>query len=226
MKWNLAVLPVILAITFAQDGTRPAAVKIDFDKFEPGGLPDELMVVEGEFRIAAEGDNKVLEMQPAPVVDGTVLLGPSITGPGVVRARIKAEKARRAFPRFGVGLHGISGVKLRVVPAQKMIELVEGDEQLARADFEWKDNEWLTVELALIPKETGWVAEARAWNNPAKRPEPPVVTAAVPDSSGQGRASVLGSPYANKPILFDDIEVVPGKAAAGNSARGGGEPQK
>jgi hypothetical protein len=184
------------------------------------------MVIEGEFRITADGGNKALEMMPAPVVDGAVLFGPSITGPGFVRARIKAEKARRAFPRFGVGMHGISGTKLRVVPARRLIELVGGEDQLAHAEFEWKDNEWLNVELAVKPKNSAWMAEARVWADSDKRPDAPTVSAAVADTSGQGRASVLGSPYANKPIRFDEIESAPGTPAGGKSDATGARTSK
>ena len=91
------------------------------------------MVIEGGFKISDDGGNKVLELEAEPVADGAMLFGQSIKGAGTITARIKAGKGRRAFPRFGVGLHGISGTKLRIVPAQKQIEIAREDEVKIRS---------------------------------------------------------------------------------------------
>ena len=56
--------------------------------FAPGKLPDEFMVVEGEFKIADDGGNKVLELQADPIADGAVLFGQSLKGAGTISARI------------------------------------------------------------------------------------------------------------------------------------------
>jgi hypothetical protein len=201
---------ILMAVTLHGENRAPDAahLRIDFDKWPAGSLPEELMVIEGEFRIVDEAGNKRLEMLPAPVVDGAVLIGPSLRGAATVRARIKAEKSRRSFPRFGVALHGISGSKLRVVPAQKLIELLHGEEQIGRAEFEWKEEKWLNVELSLRQNGADWMAEARVWEESTPRPAKPSLTANLPAAPGQGRASVLGSPYANKPIHFDDVEIM------------------
>ena len=94
-------------------------VTIDFNGLASGPVPAEFMAVEGEFRIAGDAGKRVLEMQPEPVVEGALLLGPSLKAAASITARVKADKSRRAFPRVGLGLHGISGLKLRLVPAQK-----------------------------------------------------------------------------------------------------------
>ena len=101
------------------------------------------MVIEGGRGIGEEAGNRVLELQAEPVVEAAILVGPSIKDGGTIRAKIKAAKSRRAFPSLGVGLYGISGVKVRLVPAQKKIELIEGEDVVAEAAFEtWTENTW------------------------------------------------------------------------------------
>jgi hypothetical protein len=182
-------------------------VTIDFNALASGPVPAELMAVEGEFRIVGDAGKRVLEMQPEPVVEGALLLGPSLKGAASIAARVKADKSRRAFPRVGLGLHGISGLKLRLVPAQKKIELFAGEEELASVGLEWTGNGWMRLELMIIEMAGKWTVEGRVWPDDGKRPEQPTLRAALKEGPGQGRGSVLGSPYSNKPIQFDDVVV-------------------
>lgn len=213
MKRSALAMAALLAGLLPGIAQQPAtAVQIiDFEEAEAGELPSDLMVIDGEFQIVKEGENTLLQMLPAPLIDGAVLMGPSFRGAGTVKARIRAEKARRAFPRFGVGLHGISGVRLRVVPSQGEVELVIGDERLASAPFQWKEDAWHRLELTIRESDGKWTAEGRVWPEGAERPEEPGIQAALAAEPGSGKASVLGTPYANKPIDFDEVEVQPGR---------------
>ena len=109
----------------AQDAAAPAAPapqKFDFQALMPGAVPEDNFMStdqEAKFVIVADGENKLLELQPQPIVDGGMLLGKSVRGTCMVTAKIKATGKRRTHPRFGVGVHGISGPRLRVVPATK-----------------------------------------------------------------------------------------------------------
>src|SRR5262245_45146549 len=124
--------------------------KIDFEALATGPVPAEFLTVEGEFRIAGEPGKRVLEMAPEPVVDGALLLGPSLKGAASISARVKAEKSRRAFPRLGLGLYGVSGLKLRLVPARQKLELLAGEEEVASAALAWTDNAWFRIELSVL----------------------------------------------------------------------------
>ncbi len=205
----LASLALMAAVAHAAD---PAV--FSFDDAPAGPVPDALMAVEGEFHVVEDGANKVLELAAEPVVDGLLVLGPSMKDAGTVSARLKAGKSRRAFPRLGVGLFGVSGVKLRLVPAEKKAELVAGDAAtepaVAEVPLEWKEDAWLHVELSVKPAGAGkWSAEGRWWAEGATRPEKATISAELTSAPGQGKASVLGSPYANKPIWFDDVTPTP-----------------
>ena len=206
------VLFIVTAALRAQDA---APTVESFDSLEAGPPPDSLMVVEGSWAVVAEETGKHLELQAEPVVDAALLIGPSLKAEGSVRAKIRAAKSRRAHPRFGVGLYGVSGVKLRVSPAQKKVELVLGDEVIAEAPFDaWTENAWWQVELKVTGSGESWVAEGRVWPDGSKAPERPTVSQPLTAAPGQGRASLLGAPYANKPIHFDDVTVGAPSAAA------------
>jgi hypothetical protein len=194
-----------LVLTGAITAAEP--VEINFENLPAGPLPGEFMSVEGEFRVVAVEGKRVLELQAEPIVDGAVLLGPSVKAAASIAARVKADKSRRAFPRMGVGLYGVSGLKLRLVPAQLKLELLSGDEELASVPLAWTENIWWRVELLITQSGGTWSAEGRVWAEEAKRPAQANVRAVLKDAPGQGRGSVLGTPYANKPIQFDDVVV-------------------
>ena len=208
----------LATLTAAQDAAAPAAPapqKFDFQALMPGPVPDEYMATdqEAKFAIVADGENKVLELQPKPIVDGGMLVGKSVKGACTVKAKIKATGKRRTQPRFGVGLHGISGPRLRVVPGTKTIEIITGgtetEEAMASAPYAWTSGTWTWLELSVKPAadNKGSTVEARVWEDGKPRPEAATLTWANPAAAGQGKASVWGTPYSDLAIWFDDIEV-------------------
>lgn len=192
----------------------PAAEKIDFQSLEPGEVPDDFMVTDqdAQFRIVAEGENKLLELEPLPLAEGGLLAGKSIKGGAIVKARVRAEAKRRSHPRFGVGLHGAGGFRLRAVPARKMLEISKGDsETAAEAPLEdYQPGEWTVLELSVRPSPSGGsIVEGRCWREGQPRPEKPQVTHAAETPPGNGRASVWATPFAGLPVFFDDLEITP-----------------
>lgn len=217
----LRLAAALLALTTAMRAEEAAVSVESFSGLEVGPPPDKLMVVEGSWGVVEEDGDKRLELQSEPVVDAAILIGPSMKGEGAVRVKIRAAKGRRAQPRFGVGLFGVSGVKVRVSPAQKKVELVHGDEVMAESAFEaWTENVWWQLELKVSAAGESWQVEARLWPEGTPVPERPTLAKALAASPGQGRASLLGAPYANKPIHFDDV--LAGSPAAVTAVGGGG----
>jgi len=212
---SLRILPLFFAAAaFAQEAAAPAAQKFDFQSLEPGAVPDEYMATEQEakFSVVADGENKVLELAGQPIVDGGMLLGKSVKGACTVSARSKANGKRRTHPKFGIGLHGISGPRLLVVPAEKVVKIVrntEKEETVASAAHAWTSGTWVRLELSIKPGtgNKGALVEARVWEDGKPRPEAATATWTSEDAPGQGKASVWGAPYAELPIQFDDIEV-------------------
>ncbi len=207
----------LATLAAAQEAAAPASSsqKIDFQALMPGPVPDEFMSVEGEakFDIIADGDkNKVLELQGQPIVDGGMLVGKATKGPGTITAKIKATGKRRVQPRFGVGLFGISGPRVRVVPVTKTVEIVKNsdkEEVMATAPYTWTSGTWTWVEMSIKAAAAGGgsTIEGRVWEDGKARPEKATVTWENPAPAAQGRASVWGTPYSEQAIWFDDIEI-------------------
>ena len=181
----------------------------DFESLQLGKPPKEFLVLEGKFAVVAHGGGKTLKLEPEPLAECGLLLGKSSKGPMTVEARVLANKrGRRSFPRFGVGTHGISGYRIRVVPAWKRIELIHGDEVVEKAPFQWKSGTWCFMKLALSnaggrPKVRAWV-----WMDGEESPAEPTLTFDGEEGElGQGKATIWGTPYSGKEILYDDIKV-------------------
>lgn len=186
-------------------------LKVDFEAIEVGGEPDGFFLIDGEMKVEELDGGKVLAVAATPLVETGGLLGDSMKGGGTVEARVKADRKRRSYPRFGVGLHGLSGYRLRVVPSQGQIELVKNEETVKTEAFEWKPGEWVTLRLSVSPAGEGkWKVEGRVWSGADEAPEKPQIELTHEGSIGSGKASVWGTPYAGLPIYFDDVVVTPG----------------
>ena len=184
-----------------------ATVKFDFEEFEEGTEPD-LFVIEGTFKIAAEDGNKVLQLEPLPLAESGVIFGKSLKGAASVTADVKASKLRRSTPRFGVGLHGISGYRLRVVPASSKLEVVKSDEVVQSVDYKWTSDEWLTLRLTIEAGAEGkWVIGGWVWPRGGEAPKEPAITFQSDEKLGQGKASIWGTPYSGTPISYDNVVI-------------------
>ena len=204
---------IALAQLRADPPVVPEVVKEDFSSLTEGTLPDEIMVIEGAFTIVTEGGNKMLQLGIEPLTEGGVLLGKSLKQGGTVKAKVRASSKRRSFPRFSVGIGGTSGYRCRIAPAEKLMEINKEDTRLAKADFTWKSEAWYWVEISVVPAqaEGKWSIEGRCWEDGQPRPETPQVAHTATEPPPNGKASVWGAPFSEKPIFFDDIEITPAK---------------
>lgn len=212
MNNRLFLLLVIAGTAIAEEAAAPLPLKLDFQDCAPGAPPPGLTLTDAEskFSIVAEGDNKLLRMEPSPIVDGGVLLGNSVKGAVMVQARIKATAKRRSSPRFGVGLHGVGGYRLWVVPAHKELQLMKDDGVVAKAPIAWTSGTWTQLEfIVLKAPDGGSVLEGRAWAEGQPRPGAPLITLSVTTPPGEGKASVWATPYSELPVDFDDMTVTP-----------------
>ena len=48
----------------------------NFDKLPPGNPPEDLLIINGTFKVAKDADNAFLEMAPDPLESNGVLAGP------------------------------------------------------------------------------------------------------------------------------------------------------
>lgn len=180
----------------------------DFEKLAAGPLPDEFMVLGGEFVVKADGTNKFLELPGSPLDTFAVQFGPGEKENVGVRARVLGTAKGRRTPTFGVGLGGVAGFKLQVSPGKKTVELLKDQELKTSVSFDWKSGEWVHFCLQIHKLKDGeWKVEGKAWPQGAAEPKKWMLSFDEKAEPISGKASVLGSPFAGTPIWFDDLVV-------------------
>jgi hypothetical protein len=178
----------------------------NFEKAEVGKVPEEFLVLDGEFAVKEEGGNKFLELPGAPLDSFGLLFGPTEKSDVAVSARINGTKKGRRFPTFGVGLNGQSGYRLQVSPAKGALELYHGETDIvATAPYEWKSGEWTLLRLQLVKSGDVWKLEGKAWTQGAPEPAQAMISFEEKNEPSAGRASIWGSPISTTPIQFDDL---------------------
>ncbi len=181
----------------------------DCESWTEGDPPKtDVFVVEGKISIVNLSGNKVILIDPAELVDATAQLAVSGAGSSSVQAKVLASKAGRSYPRFGIGVHGMSGHRLMMNPARKTVELIKGDEVITTAPVTWTSEAWLNMKLEAIKGEgDAWKIIGKVWAADAAEPAEPTVATADTKLKGQGKASIWGAPYSGTPIYFDDLKV-------------------
>jgi hypothetical protein len=210
---NILIAGVLACATIAFAQPKPL-YENHFDQVAAGKLPEDLMVIGGDFTVVADGTNKVLELPGAPLDSFAVLFGPTEAADVAVSARILGTAKGRRAPTFGVGLSGVGGFKLQMAPGKKALELLKDQEVKASVEFKWPSGAWTQFRLQVRKlKEGEWQVEGKAWPQGNAEPKEWTITFTDKEEPVAGRASVLGSPFAGTPIWFDDlvVEKVTGK---------------
>ena len=204
------IIAAIVAVTGSADTPNDKMLfKSDFESANVGSLPEELMVLAGEFSVSDIGGNKALELPGNPLEDFGALFGPAESDGIAVRARVFSESSKRLAPRFGVGLDGVAGYRLLVAPGQNRLQLLKDREAVASAPLEWKSGTWTWLHLQIREVSAGkWFIEGRAWADGSSEPNEWSISFEVSETPPAGKASLWGAPYSGKPILFDDLSVI------------------
>jgi len=182
----------------------------DFSKVEPGSMPDDVLVLDGQFGVKEESGNRFAELPGAPLESFGFLFGPNKPSGVEASGRVFATKTGRRFPTFSLGLNGASGYRVQVAPAKGTVEILRGDTVVASAPFAWKSGEWTELRLRVKPSgDKEFHVEGIAWVSGNAVPTEPVVVFTEGKLQPAGRASVWGMPFSGTPIRFDDLKVVP-----------------
>jgi hypothetical protein len=180
----------------------------NFEKAEVGKVPEDMLVLDGQFTVKEESENKVLELPGDPLDSFGVLFGPTETSNIVVTAKIFGTGKGRRFPTFGIGANGVNGYRLQVSPGKKLVELYKRDEVVKSVAYEFKSGAWTNLKLQIsLVKEGEIKIEGKAWTKDTDEPKEPLVSYTDNSPASAGRASIWGSPYSGTPIQFDDLSV-------------------
>jgi hypothetical protein len=207
---TIFIIVAIIALTSsAQTPADKVLFETDFQSENADSVPEELMILAGEFSVKENGGNKALELPGTPLEDFGALFGPAESDGVAVRARIRSESTKRLAPRFGVGLNGVAGYRLLVAPGQDGVQLLKDQQVVASARFEWKPGTWTLLHLQVRKiSESEWIIEGRAWADGTPEPKDWSISFEVSEAPPAGKASIWGAPYSGKPILFDDLSFI------------------
>jgi hypothetical protein len=175
-------------------------------------VPEDIMQLNGEFTLVADGTGKAMAVTPTPLDTYNCLFGPPAKDGIQARARIEGSSKGRQSPTFGIGLNGVSGFVLRVATGKKQVELSRDEEVLASQPYAWKSDTWTRLVLQVRAVGATWVVEGKVWPDGEAEPAAWLVTTTVEKAPSPGRPSLWGVPYGGKPILFDDLLVAPAVA--------------
>ena len=187
----------------------PLVYEQSFDEVEIGSVPDDAMVIVGDFAVRAMEAGRVLHLPETPLDEFTILLGPA-TAPvnQAVQVDVHATTVRRRIPpRFGVGLAGIAGYKLRVVVTSDELELALDQAPVKAVPFEWHSGSWTTLKLELRQEGDTWIARGKAWPTDGTEPAAWMIEHTLETPPVAGRASLWGTPYSEKPIHYDNVRI-------------------
>ncbi len=117
------IVPLLACLAADNPASRPAEYFTDFHNAAAGKVPDDLMVLSGEFVVGESGGKKFLEIPGEPLDTFGVLFGPADFVSGDISAMVWGEASGKRFPEFGIGSNDTGGIKLWVFASQNRLEL-------------------------------------------------------------------------------------------------------
>jgi len=176
-----------------------------------GEEPDGFFVVDGTWTVVeTDGGGRALEIAPVPLTESGTMFGETLKGGAEIAASFTADKRGRSVPRFAVGVHGISGYRLRLVPAEKKLELLYREERVADIPMTWQSGKTYRLELTVVQtnptEDAPWKATGRAWiEGDEQRPAAPQIMHEADKITGKGKASIWATPYTGLPIRISSV---------------------
>ena len=206
--WKL--IHLLFAVTFFTLETHAAdpLYRANIDNTEVGEVPDDFLVLDGDFSVKKENGNKFIELPGSPLDSFGIMFGPSARQSNEISARIYGTKKGRRYPVFGVAMNGVNGYRLQVNPAKRSIELLKGKIVIAETAFRWPSGSWLQLALSITKnKESEWFITGKVWEDGKNKPAKPTLSFKETQEPRKGKPSIWGSPYSGTPIRYDDIAV-------------------
>ena len=185
----------------------------DFEKLAVDAEPDDVMILDGEFLVKELDGDKVLQLAGMPIHEFGILLGPSQRENWEISAEITSDNLRRRKPRFGVGLGGVRGYKLRLATALNQLELIRGEDKISTASLSWENSKPVHFRFRVLKTgEDKWQVEGKAWQS-KDEPKDWQIKYVESKPPTKGMASIWGTPYSSRPIYFDDVKLIETKDA-------------
>ncbi len=191
----------------------------DFSKTDVGSVPEDFIVIEGNFAVREEDGERFLELPGAPLDSFMAMFGPAHKENWGVQARFHGTSTGRKYPVFAVSLSGLAGYRLSLAPAKRALEILRDQEVQASVPYQWKSGTWTILRLQLRRAAPDrWVLEGKAWAEGSPEPSDWLISWEETSEPIEQRPAIWGMPYSGTPIRFDDLAVFTIGEAGGGEA--------
>jgi hypothetical protein len=209
--WALPTVAALSLLHFVKAAPAPAPLYVqNFENLKEGEPPEEIQILDGEFAIKKIDNNMLLEMGPDPLKASGILFGPGDKNEYTVSARIKTAATGKRFPEFGLGSCGPNQFKLWMMPATGELQLLSGDDAVAKIPYKWESGTWTKFKLRVVKSgDNKFKIQGKAWADGKDEPKEWQISWEDPETPRPGRAGLFSTPYAGTPTDFDDIVVEP-----------------
>src|SRR5262249_49590467 len=160
----------------------------DFEKVDPGKLPEDLMILDGSFTVQQDGGNKFLELPGAPLDSYGLLFGPTEKEGVIADARIYGTAKGRRFPTFALGLNGVGGYRLQTSPDKTLLDLYRGDTLKKTVSYPGESGQWTRLRLQVRKVGKTWEIDGKAWADGQNEPAEWSISADDAEELPAGRA--------------------------------------
>lgn len=206
--FRLTALCTLIAMSAMRSGADEIVYKNDFQTSELGTVPDEFLVLDGDFEVGEEDGNHFFVLPGAPLESFGFLFGPAKKDGLEIHTRIFGTRKGRRWPTFAVALNGVNGYKLQLTPAKRSIELFKSSGVVAKTAHRWPSGKWTNLKLRVTRSgDSQWVIEGKVWLDGEKEPAKPSVVFTETTEPKNGKPCIWGSPYSGTQIRYDDIVV-------------------
>lgn len=178
----------------------------DFQESALGEEPSDFLVLDGDFVVAGEGDERYVELPGTPLENFGAIFGPTVRGGSRLGVTIRSRGKGRLVPAFGVGVNGLGGFRLMLSANRRQLELWRGDEVMKTTPYRWRSGSESRLELEAVPRGDGdWRVRGRVWDRAQGRDTAILLTLERVAAPPRGKSSIWGHPFAGNPIAYDDI---------------------
>jgi hypothetical protein len=190
---------------------------VDFNK-NMSKIPDDFFVMDGHFQVKKLGyeekagksiDNWSLFLKPYPLNNYVMLFGPESADGLVVSVDVYTSPKGKTNPSFGVGSHGISGLKLLMSQNRGggLLKLVYNETQvIATTPCKWVPDQWCRIQMKVVKTKEGVEVFGRSWTRKEKM-TPWTLSYKGNLKIEEGQCSIIGIPYSGRDINFDNLAI-------------------
>ena len=182
----------------------------DFSGVDVDAEPESIFILDGEYTVKEDGNNKCLSLPGSPMGDFGLLFGPrEREKPLELSFSFYASKKGRRMPSIAASIGGVRGYKVRLNPAARNLVLSMDETVFKEVPFSWKGEQWWKVRFQAFTGDTNQTTrlQCKLWPEEQNEPTEWFISEEFDIEYRGGKCALWGFPYSSTPILFDDLVI-------------------